>query len=295
MSSNSTLLAPSLLVIDKPAGMTSHDVVAHLRRLTGVRQAGHTGTLDPFATGLLLILLGSGTRLMEYTHTVPKTYQATVVLGTSSTTDDPTGTLTSRDVSQQIERSDIERVLPQFIGTIRQLPPTYAAIKVQGKKLYQYARAGEAVPRLPRDVQIFSIALQSYHYPELTFTVQCGSGTYIRALGRDIGQALGTGGYVSVLRRTQIGSLTADQATPLAQLTLENWRQYVAPVTPLLTHLPHLTLPAPNVAQLRQGRAISLETAATAQPLVLLDEHGQLVGIGHYDQGAGKLLPRKIF
>lgn len=311
MEPNSTSLpGQGVLPINKPAGITSHDVVATVRSVLRDYQqhqglpvpikVGHTGTLDPFATGLLLIVLGSSTRLVEYAHAAPKTYETTIVLGATSSTDDGTGVITATPVTAAPTRQAVERIIAQFIGTIKQLPPWYSAVKMDGKKLYEYARGGAlaasaTITRQPRTVHIEAIEIISYDYPQLSLRVRCGSGTYIRALGRDIGERLATGGYVEQLRRTEIGVVTIDQAAALNQVTPESWHTFVLPPAILVNHLPPVTLTPENVAQLRQGRGVQLTNKAPAtNPVALIDQSGQLFGVGWYEAASQRLLPRKI-
>lgn len=300
MSPNSTSPVPSgVLPIHKLAGVTSHDVVAQVRRVLGKVKVGHTGTLDPFATGLLLIVIGSATRLVEYAHAANKTYETCVTLGATSDTDDLTGLLTPLAEANAPTQATIEEVLRTFHGTISQLPPWYAAVKVGGKKLYEYARAGESAAadnvRKPRQVYIESITILEYRYPELKLRVTCGTGTYIRALGRDIGEALHTGGYLSALQRTRIGSIDISQAVAAVDLTPDTWQESLLPATMLVAHLPRFILPAGNVAQWRQGRAIDqVAPLLTGTPIAVFDEAEQLQGIGQYDATTGRLLPHKV-
>lgn len=283
-----------VLCLDKAVGETSHDVVARVRHTLGLRQVGHTGTLDPFATGLLLITVGPATRLARYTHTLPKTYEATITLGAVSTTDDVTGIITTKEVREPPSLATLEAALAHFRGPLQQLPPTYAAIKKDGRKLYEYARAGETVESSARSVTIYSLDLLNYHYPALKVRIKCSTGTYIRALGRDIGEALHTGGYVTTLRRTQIGHFNVAGAQPSTQLNRATLKHYVQPSLRLVEHLPTTPLSNENVAQLRQGRAIPYSGAPlpTATPLAATAPDGTLVGIVEYD--ATLLHPRTI-
>jgi len=197
-----------VLIIDKPIGITSHDVINQVRKLANTRQVGHAGTLDPFATGVLIVAVGSATRLLEYTGGLPKTYQAEITLGASSDTDDKTGKLTPHPNKKPIDRGVVDEVVQSFAGPQEQIPPIYAAIKVEGKKLYEYARAGEKVPVKPRSIIIHDIKLTNYKHPNLTIETTVSSGTYIRALARDIGESLHTSAYTKNLRRTAIGTFT---------------------------------------------------------------------------------------
>lgn len=222
-----------ILLVDKPAGWTSFDVVAKLRgalkaqyRAAGAQptkkqsRVGHAGTLDPFATGLLVVLLGDATKKATEFLKLDKTYEATIRLGATSTTGDPEGELTQVS-DRQPTREEIGAVLRQFTGEITQVPPAYSAIKIDGKRAYNLARAGKAVEIPARRVTIYSIELISYDYPELRIRTHVSSGTYIRSLAEDIGAALGSGAYCSQLRRTTIGEWSIDDATTLEALTKE--------------------------------------------------------------------------
>lgn len=199
-------------MVDKPAGITSHDVVDEVRRLTGIRKVGHAGTLDPFATGLLLVLVGKATRLSDLLMPLVKEYRVEAQFGAVSSTGDIDGELTP--VPGRVERQDILAVLPRFTGTIDQRVPAYAAVKVNGEALYRKARRGEAVERPVRQVQIHDIRLESFdsERQRATMTVTCSRGTYIRQLCEDIGEQLSSGAYAAALRRTAIGELQAARA-----------------------------------------------------------------------------------
>lgn len=212
-----------ILLVDKPAGWTSHDVVAKARSLA--KQAagqkvkvGHAGTLDPFATGLLIVLIGSYTKRASEFLKLDKTYEVTCRLGETSTTGDPEGEVKVVS-SEQPQLSQITTVLGSFIGEIMQAPPIYSAMKIGGQRAYKLARAGKAVKLEPRKVRIYSIQDTKYSYPKLSFTTKVTSGTYIRSLVEDIGQALGTGAYCTALRRQSIGSLELKNAVGMDQLS----------------------------------------------------------------------------
>lgn len=209
----------SFLLIDKPAGITSHDVVDRVRRTTGERRVGHAGTLDPFATGLLVIAVGrEATRELSKFVGLDKTYEATFVLGATSDTDDATGIITPIPGLAQTgngpNRESIEATLEQLIGEIEQIPPAYSAIKIGGKKMYEEARKGKPLVAKPRTVTVYSISAHPSLRPNsIDLTIHCSSGTYIRAIARDLGAALGTGGYVESLRRTAIGPFSIEEST----------------------------------------------------------------------------------
>lgn len=220
------------LLIDKPAGMTSHDVVDAVRRVTGIRRVGHAGTLDPFATGLLLIAVGSGatTRIAQFVG-LDKVYEATFVLGATSTTDDPEGVITKTPNPPTVSPDHLQSTLQSFVGQIEQIPPQYSAIKIHGKKMYELAREGKVIEAKPRTIIIHELSItepitQLPHYPiTLKIRIHCGSGTYIRAIARDLGTKLGVGGYVSQLRRTAIGPFSINQAVTLEQLERSDWQK----------------------------------------------------------------------
>ncbi len=220
---------PGFLFLDKPAGMTSHDVINRVRRLTNERRVGHAGTLDPFATGLLIVAVErEATRELSKFVGLNKTYEATFILGTSSDTDDVEGVITPLPLSKPFNESQIRAALQQFIGQIDQLPPSYSAIKIGGKKMYEAAREGKPLEAKPRRITIYNSDLKNVSSlddsktQQLSVSIHCSSGTYIRAIARDLGRALGTGGYVSVLRRTSIGPIQLSEATSLKQLELHS-------------------------------------------------------------------------
>jgi tRNA pseudouridine55 synthase len=209
-----------LVVVDKPAGFTSHDVVAKLRRVFGQRKVGHAGTLDPDATGVLLVGLGRATRLLRFLSESGKAYDGRIVFGIATSTLDAAGeVLDQRPMA--ITRDDVERALPRFLGDIEQLPPMVSAVKVGGRRLHELARAGEEVERAPRRVHVDRfdvVGFEAGPYPEADVEVECGSGTYIRSLAADLGAALGGCAHLKSLRRTRVGSFTLAEAHPLADV-----------------------------------------------------------------------------
>ena len=212
------------LLIDKPASWTSFDVVAKLRGITGVRKIGHAGTLDPFATGLLVVAIGKSatTRIDEFVKK-EKRYDATFELGKTSTTQDPEGEITDNKVASFPSVSEVETAMKLFIGDIEQVPPMHSAIKIGGKKLYELARKGKEIDRPPRKVTIHEFTLASYASPILKVTMRVGSGTYVRALARDLGDYLGVGAYVTELRRTTVGDFKIEDARTMTEVTPGNW------------------------------------------------------------------------
>lgn len=219
------------LLIDKPAGITSHDVIDRLRRLTGVSRIGHAGTLDPFATGLLIVGIGrAATRKLGEFQGQAKEYEATMMLGGTSDTQDVTGRVTPTDGAVPPDRPTLEAAMKRFTGPISQTPPMYSAKKIRGKKLYELAREGKEVAREPVAVTVQELELTGYEPPRASFRVNCSSGTYVRTLAHDIGAVLGTGAYLDALRRTGSGGFSVKDAAGLEQLTADNWRGRLLPV-----------------------------------------------------------------
>ena len=209
-----------LVVVDKPAGFTSHDVVAKLRKVYGQRRVGHAGTLDPDATGVLLVGLGRATRLLRYLSESGKAYRGRMVFGIATSTLDAAGEVVEQR-PMPITRDDVEHALPQFVGDIEQLPPMVSAVKVGGRRLHELARAGQEVERAPRPVHVDRFVLESFEpgpYPQATFAVECGSGTYVRSLAADLGTALGGCAHLAELRRLRVGSFTLEDARPLGDI-----------------------------------------------------------------------------
>ena len=209
-----------IVLIDKPAGMTSHDVVNIARRAFDTRKVGHAGTLDPFATGLLILGVNKGTKKLTDLVGLDKRYEAEMLLGISSTTDDVEGEKTDAPIDPIPTQAEIDAVLDRFRGGYAQTAPFFSAKKIKGKKLYELARKGqtEGIERPVKDVKIYELVIEEYVYPKLRFSVHCSSGTYIRAIARDIGEALGGGGYLTALRRTEIGAYRVEDAMTVESL-----------------------------------------------------------------------------
>ncbi len=220
-----------ILIINKPKGMTSHDVVDAIRRITGERTVGHAGTLDPMATGVLVIGVGrEATRVLgSISKDTNKVYRATVRLGATSDTYDAEGVVSENEEVVPPKKTDIHTALKKFTGTFQQTPPAYSAIKVGGVKAYDRARKGESVVLESRSVTIHSIDLRKYQWPTVEFDVTCSSGTYIRSLAHDLGEHLGVDGYLAALERTAVGSYTVRQSHTLVELE-QNWQSFLLPV-----------------------------------------------------------------
>ncbi len=213
----SGLPASGLLLIDKPMGWTSHDVVAFLRPVLGTRRVGHGGTLDPLATGLLVLLYGTATRLAEHVHGAPKSYLAEIVLGAETTTDDREGEPTAAAPVKELDEALVRETLAAFVGASEQVPPAYSAIQVRGERAYAKARRGEPVALAPRRIEIFDVVLVERSRACLHVLVTCSSGTYVRALARDVGRALGTRAHLGALRRIATGALFVEEAIAPAE------------------------------------------------------------------------------
>ncbi len=272
-----------VLVVDKPAGMTSHDVVDVVRRLARTRRVGHTGTLDPMATGVLVLLLGAATRLAQFMTGERKAYRAVIRLGEETTTYDAEGEIVARHPVAASE-ADVEAALARFRGTFRQVPPMYAAIKVRGRKLYEWARQGKEIARPPRTVTVHRLELLAWQPPELTIAVVCSAGTYIRSLAHDLGQALGCGAYLRALTRTASGAFTLAEAHPLAHLRAlaaeGRLTDAILPPRVALRHIPAIPLTARQIEAVRHGRRIALDDAfPSASYLQGVDEAGTLVAV----------------
>jgi tRNA pseudouridine55 synthase len=296
-----------VLVVAKPAGPTSHDVVALLRRLAQTRRIGHGGTLDPFASGVLPLFLGAATRLVEYHLRDDKAYRATVCFGSTSTTDDLDGELTPIDAPAP-RREAVATTLAGFLGEQLQRPPAFSAIQVGGRRAYQMARAGEAPELPPRRVEIKSLELLEWDErdpsrPIAVVDVTCSAGTYIRALARDLGERLGTGAYLGALTRTASGPFTLDGAQTLdaireraAAAGPDGVRALLLPPDAGLEEIPAVALTRSEIADAGQGRfvrpAAGLRGTADGVPLRLVDEAGTIVGMGRRD--GLRIAPTKI-
>ena len=250
-----------ILLVDKPQDWTSHDVVAKLRGVFGERRIGHSGTLDPLATGLLVVFLGKATKAVEFSEAAEKEYLAHLRLGIETDTQDITGTVL-RTSSEIPDRAALESVLPRFCGEIRQIPPMYSAIKVNGKKLYEIARRGGEVERQPRVIFIRELSLLGEENGEFILRVRCSKGTYIRTLCHDIGQMLGCGGVMTALRRTRVGSYDVRDAhtvSALSEMERDDAESLLLPLDSVFSDLKAVTLSDLNEAHCKNGRPFSLQ------------------------------------
>lgn len=282
-----------VLPVDKPVGPTSHDMVARGRRSLGTRRIGHTGTLDPFASGLLLLCIGRATRIAEYLTGMDKEYEAVVRLGVATDTYDSTGTVTAEHGVDDVTAEDVQRALMPLRGSIIQMPPAYSAKKVRGERAYAIARQGRDVALTPVNVVIHSLTLRTFDVPELTLNIVCSSGTYIRAVARDIGEALGTGAHLTALRRTAIGPHRVESAVSAEELESDPAAVRAALIPPLdaIGDFPALELSADDIVDIRHGRRV--ERVSNISGTVALSAGGELIAIAESD--GERLAPRKVF
>ena len=289
-----------VLAVDKPVGPTSHDVVAVARRWLGVDKVGHTGTLDPFASGLLLLCLGPATRLAQYLHSFDKEYDAEVRLGIRTTTDDLQGEpLSDSDEWRSLGRDEVAEALAEFEGETLQRPPDFSAKKVGGARAYARARKGAEVALASAMVRVHWIRLEALEPPYARFSVSCSTGTYVRAIARDLGERLGVGGHLTGLRRTRVGPFDVGSALPLAALgeAAAVSRTLVSPLD-ALAHLPRVSVTTEEASLLRQGQALPAGVAAEAAPAspegdLAIALGGELVAVAALD--GEWLRPRKVF
>jgi len=290
-----------VLLLDKPVGWSSNDALIRAKRLLNAQKAGHTGTLDPFATGLLPLCFGEATKFSHDLLEADKTYETTVHLGVTTTTGDTEGeVLEQRELT--VSEADILAVLPQFTGPIAQVPPMYSALKRDGKPLYEYARAGITLEREARNVVIHSLEFLGYEAPFLRLRVCCSKGTYIRVLGEDIGRALGCGAHLNALRRTGVGSLVLSKSITLDMLDAMPEAERAGlldPVDALLSNFPAVQLSDVLAARLLQGQRLALAKEAVELPAetgrvrVYRQSDGSLLGSAQLQAG-GILAPERL-
>ncbi|MEP7290464.1 MAG: tRNA pseudouridine(55) synthase TruB [Chloroflexota bacterium] len=279
------------LNVNKPLGITSHDVVAKVRRASGIKKVGHAGTLDPLATGVLILCVGTATRLSEYVMHGTKRYRARVRLGITTSTYDAEGEILQQRDASQIKREAVEQALIPYRGDIQQVPPMFSAIKQGGKKLYELARAGETVGREPRSVRIDSLTIIDWQPPEFTLDITCSAGTYIRSLAYDLGETLGVGAHLAGLVRTASGVFTLENATPLDTLLTDFGSHLVSPAVALAEY-PVLMIEAAAEQEIAYGRAIPGALAdGTITMAYSADE--RLIAVLHAE--SGWLKPQKVF
>lgn len=286
-----------VLVVDKPIGMTSHDVVQFIRKGTNIRRAGHTGTLDPRASGVLVVLIGPAVRLSEYVSASDKRYQAIIRLGTTTDTYDADGQVLSSS-PVHVTEEQFETELQKFVGEIEQVPPPYSAIKVKGRKAYEMAREGEEVDLEPRIIKVYSLELLEWAPPEAVVDIYCSSGTYVRSLAHDLGDRLGCGASLSGLRRTKSGRFTLRDAVPLRKLgdafNDSTWYQYLIPAAEALSDWPAIELDVDQVDAVRHGHRIAGDPLEKEMARGI-SEQGELVALLEHVPETNEWQPKKVF
>lgn len=293
-----------ILNVDKPPDVTSHDVVDAVRRMAGQRKVGHAGTLDPMATGVLLICLGQATRVAEYLMAGRKRYRATVLLGTTTDTYDADGEVTHSGGRTDFDRSEIETALSRFVGRTEQVPPMYSAVKKEGQPLYKLARQGRVVPREARLVEIGRLELLDWTPPSLILELTCSPGTYVRSLAHDLGQVLGSGAHLAALTRLASGRFTLEQAVSLQRLEEafqhHQEEEYLLPLDEAFLDWPALILGSADAQRVTHGQAVSKFSSSgpheQGQALSrAYGPDGDFLAIMTYDSASAQWRPKKVF
>ena len=279
-----------LLLVDKDSGKTSHDIVAEVRLALDERHAGHTGTLDPAATGLLVVALGRALKVVAYHEGHDKEYAVTVRLGVRTETDDSAGRVIEERDASGVTREAIEAVLPRFTGTIRQRPPAYSAVKIDGERAYRMARRGETVELPEREVTISQLRLERFESPLVSLVLRGSKGTYVRSIARDLGAALGCGGSVAQLRRTAVGPFRVENAARLDQAGEAALKSALLPPDAGLDHLPAVILDAGEARRFVQGKLLDQGSPA---PIVRVYEGATFLGIG--EEKDQRLKARRVY
>ncbi len=284
-----------ILLLDKPKGLSSNQALQKTKHIYQAAKAGHTGTLDPMATGVLPVCFGEATKFSQYLTDADKAYQATLKLGVTTTTGDAEGEVLQTRVID-CDAHSFANVCTNFVGKIAQTPPMYSALKFEGKPLYEYARAGIEIERKARQIHIHSIEIDSFVNDIAQITVHCSKGTYIRTLAEDIGEQLGCGSHLIGLRRTVSGPFSLEQSLTIEQLASMNEEQkagYLLPVDQTVTRLPAITLTQPMVDKIRLGQTIKIEHGLEAELIKLYDEEQHFIGLGTPKHG-GAIKPKRL-
>jgi tRNA pseudouridine55 synthase len=268
-----------LLNIDKPRAMTSRDIVNGVQRLVRPHKVGHAGTLDPLATGVLVLCLGKATRLIEYVQQPSKRYLAEFQLGQASDTEDIEGQVWRCCEEVVPTLAEMEAVIPRFVGEIEQRPPAFSALKVQGERAYRLARRGEAVDLAPRRIKIHSLTLVQYDYPQFVLAIECGSGTYVRSLGRDMARSVGSAAVMTSLRRLAVGGFRVEDSVPYDLLHEQNITAHLLPATRAVEHLAQITLSAAECTEISHGRRIANRGSSVGGEVAAVSAAGELLAI----------------
>ncbi len=286
-----------LMLVDKPVGPSSHKIVSIVRKGSGVRKVGHAGTLDPRASGVLVLCLGSATRLSEYLSIASKRYEAVIRFGTSTETYDAEGD-PLRITHAVPEEEEIRALLPTFTGEIEQTPPPYSAIKIKGKKAYELARKGQVVELTPRKITVYQLDWVQFDPPDLTLSIECSAGTYIRSLAHDMGEELGVGAHLANLRRVKSGPFTLDDCVPLAELEQSflagGWVDFVRPAAEALPELPIVKVAGKQLQDVMNGRSIPADSQPEGMARAIGPD-GDLVAILQAAEDNENWHPKKVF
>ena len=287
-----------ILLLDKPAGISSNKALQNARFLFKANKAGHTGSLDPLASGVLPICFGEATKFSNYLLEASKTYRALCQLGKTTSTGDAEGEITSHS-PVRVAAQDIQRVINQFIGKVDQIPPMYSAVKHRGQRLYKLARKGEEVERKSRQIEIYSLEMIDFKDNVIEIDVHCSKGTYIRTLAEDIGKTLGCGAYIAKLERTGVQPFWKndcyglDALRAISEQGMNSLDRCLLPVNSVLTDLPELIVSCSAANYLKQGQAVQINHAPLSGLLSLVTENGQFIGVGQVDSD-GKISPKRL-
>jgi len=288
-------LPAGLLLLDKPPGFSSTQALARAKRLLGARKAGHTGTLDPFATGLLPLVFGEATKFSRFLIDADKAYLATLRLGMESSTGDTEGEIVARH-EVAVDERQVEAALARFRGRQQQTPPMHSAVRIDGRRLYEHAREGREIDRAARDIDVTRLAAVSLEGDELRIAVTCSKGTYIRTLAADIGRALGCGAYLTALRRTAVAGFALEESVTLERLEaagVEGARGFLRPLEVLVEGLPRWDSAAEEAGRFAHGQEIECGGAAPGAEIALFGPGGRFVGVGRCEQ-LGRLAPLRL-
>jgi tRNA pseudouridine55 synthase len=287
-----------ILNLNKPVGISSRAVVDRVGRLLPGLKVGHAGTLDPLASGVLVVCVGAATRLVEFIQGMAKTYRATVRLGGRSDTLDADGEITWEESARIPTAAEVDAALEGQVGTVLQQPPVYSALRVGGQRAYDLARAGKHAELAPRPVRIDRVERLALDWPRLEIEVDCGGGTYIRSIARDVGEALGCGGFIEALRRTRIGAFKIEDSLDADDLTRAILGASLRPLRAAVPHLPAIPLDADQLALITRGRALDASRLAAcpaaAGEVALIGPDGELAALGEFEPSAGAVRPRKV-
>lgn len=264
-----------ILLLNKPSGLTSHDVVNHVRRTLHTKRVGHAGTLDPLATGVLVIAVGPATRFLQYLPLEPKVYEATIQFGTSTETFDSEGAPTASAPVPNNLAELLEHLRPSFTGLVRQLPPMFSAVKYKGKALYKYARAGETVEREPRTIHVSELSFEAVGKGVVHSRIVCSGGTYIRTLAHDLGQSVGCGAHLSALVRTSVGKFQLNQCVEVSSVSPSD----LLPLSHALPPMPLIQLDAQQTCHLREGRSVKIECSPSNSMVGLIEPGGDVFSV----------------